>query len=82
MAPEDEGEDNNLPPMSEAQRAWWDIYWKLRDRVIMLAMQEAMNFYAADPSEEGDNARRVVSDEFDKAVHDFAFHNITYHTVQ
>lgn len=76
MTEPEPGEDNNLPPMSEAQRAWWDVYWKLRDRVIMLGLQEAMNFYAADPSAEGESLRHVVSDEFDKAVHDFAFHNI------
>lgn len=66
--------------MSLAQRAWWDKYWRLRDKVILLALQEAEGMFTPNEqreSEDGERMRRAVSDEFDVATKEFAFHDMT-----
>lgn len=70
------------PPQSAANRAYWDEYFRLKYRIVLLSLKTAEWFYDAqvrsneDTPDEVEAAYNVVDEEFDTAVHEFFRHNI------
>lgn len=72
-------EDKNLPPQSPENKAYYDEFFRLKYRVVLLALKTAEWFYDGQVRErsntppEVDVAYEAIDDEFEDAVREFAF---------
>lgn len=69
-------DDEELSPQSEANKAYYDEFFKLKDNVILLALREAEWYYEARGTRDTDERRQMteaVSDAFEDAAREFVF---------
>jgi hypothetical protein len=72
VSSEDDSQD-----MTPERRDWYDELFRLKDKVILLALREAEYFF--EKNRDGDEVRAIneaVSDEFDTACHEYTMHQL------
>lgn len=73
---EDDSPENEVTP---ERQAWIDELFRLKDKIVLLALREAEWFYSDRTRREDPDVRaadQAVADEFETACYDYTMHQL------